>query len=184
MSAFTPTELDAVAHTATHAASLPAGAGDAPPLRECLTFRIGAEEYGIDILRVQEIRSYEPPTRIAGAPRFVTGMTNLRGVIVPVVDLRLRLQAPEARHDASTVIVVLNVHGRVVGVVVDAVSDVIELSAEQIRPSPRFNDTVSANHIVGIASFDGGAGERLLILLDIEALLAGADIGLAPIGPR
>lgn len=173
MSALAPVELQAVTLTAATSPGRP-DAG----LREYLSFRIGAEEYGIDILRVQEIRSYEPPTRIAGAPRFVTGVTDLRGVIVPVVDLRLRLQAPEARHDASTVIVVLNVHGRVIGVVVDAVSDVIEFSAGQIKPAPQFNNTVTANHIVGIATVDAAAGERLLILLDIEALLAGADIGL------
>ena len=175
MSALAPSELQAVTRTGVTSPASPQDLG----LREYLSFRIGTEEYGIDILRVQEIRSYEPPTRIAGAPRFVTGVTDLRGVIVPVVDLRLRLQAPEARHDASTVIVVLNVQGRVIGVVVDSVSDVVEFTAEQIKPAPRFNDTVSANHIVGIAAVDAGAGERLLILLDIEALLAGPEIGLA-----
>jgi purine-binding chemotaxis protein CheW len=174
MSAITAIEMNTLAHARPQDKT--AQGVDAP--REFLTFCIGAEEYGIDILRVQEIRSYEAPTRITGAPRFVTGVTNLRGVIVPVVDLRLRLLA-DARHDASTVIVVLNVHGRVVGVVVDSVSDVIEFSAEQVKPAPRFNDTVNANHIVGIASVEGSAGERMLILLDIEALLAGADIGLA-----
>jgi len=176
MSAFISTELNAVASSIPQTAPIAA----LKPLRECLTFRIATEEYGIDILRVQEIRSYEPPTRIAGAPRFITGVTDLRGVIVPVVDLRLRLQAAEARHDASTVIVVLNVHGRVIGVVVDSVSDVVEFNADQIKPAPRFSDTVTANHIVGIASIEDSTGDRLLILLDIEALLAGADIGLAP----
>lgn len=174
MSAFTSTELSALGRAAPTATPGP----EANALRECLTFHVGTEEYGIDILRVQEIRSYEAPTRMAGAPRFVTGVTDLRGVMVPVVDLRLRLEAPDARHDASTVIVVLNLHGRVVGVVVDAVSDVIEFTADQIKPAPQFNRSVGAQHITGMASVADATGGRLLTLLDIEALLGGADIGL------
>ena len=174
MSALAPSELQAVTRTGVTSPASPQDLG----LREYLSFRIGTEEYGIDILRVQEIRSYEPPTRIAGAPRFVTGVTDLRGVIVPVVDLRLRLQA-DARHDSSTVIVVLNVHGRVIGVVVDSVSDVIGLDAGQIKAAPHFDNGIGVNHIIGVAPVEASAGERLLILLDIEALLAGADIGLA-----
>ena len=131
MSAMTSIEMNALANVSPQDKT--AQGVDAP--REFLTFCIGAEEYGIDILRVQEIRSYEAPTCITGAPRFVTGVTNLRGVIVPVVDLRLRLQA-DTRHDASTVIVVLNVHGRVVGVVVDSVSDVVEFNADPGQACP------------------------------------------------
>ena len=141
---------------------------------EFLTFRLGAEEYGIDILRVQEIRSYEAPTRIANAPSFIKGVVNLRGVIVPVVDLRLKLNCATAEYNDFTVVIVLNVHGRVVGAVVDSVSDVLELSPEQINAAPEMNTTVDTSYITGIAS----TAERMLILMDIEALMSGADMGL------
>ena len=97
---------------------------------EFLTFRLGGEEYGIDILRVQEIRSYEEPTRIANSPAFIKGVVNLRGVIVPVVDLRIKLGCDKVEYNGFTVVIVLNVHGRVVGAVVDSVSDVLELAGE------------------------------------------------------
>ena len=118
-------------HLARHEAdALAARAG------EYLTFRLGGEEYGIDILRVQEIRSYEQPTRIANAPGYIKGVVNLRGVIVPIVDLRVRLGCAQAEYNHFTVVIVLNVKGRVVGAVVDSVSDVLELPAEAIRPAP------------------------------------------------
>ena len=104
--------------------------------RVCLTFRLGSEEYGIDILRVQEIRGYEAPTRVAHSPAFVKGVVNLRGVIVPIVDLRLRFGMHDATYDALTVVIVLNVAHRVVGIVVDSVSDVVELGAEHVRNAP------------------------------------------------
>ena len=141
---------------------------------EYLTFRLGAEEYGIDILRVQEIRSYEEPTRIANAPSFIKGVVNLRGVIVPVVDLRIKLNCEKVEYNGFTVVIVLNVHGRVVGAVVDSVSDVIELGGDQIRPAPEMNTTVDTTFITGIAS----VAERMLILMDIEALMSSADMGL------
>ena len=141
---------------------------------EFLTFRLGAEEYGIDILRVQEIRSYEEPTRIANAPSFIKGVVNLRGVIVPVVDLRIKLNCEKVEYNGFTVVIVLNVHGRVVGAVVDSVSDVLELSSELIKPAPEMNSTVDTGFITGIAS----VGERMLILMDIEALMSSADMGL------
>jgi purine-binding chemotaxis protein CheW len=141
---------------------------------EFLTFRLGAEEYGIDILRVQEIRSYEEPTRIANAPAFIKGVVNLRGVIVPVVDLRTKLNCEKVDYNGFTVVIVLNVHGRVVGAVVDSVSDVLELSSELIKPAPEMNTTVDTSFITGIAS----VGERMLILMDIEALMSSADMGL------
>jgi purine-binding chemotaxis protein CheW len=146
--------------------------------RECLTFRLGAEEYGIDILRVQEIRGYEPPTRIANAPSFVKGVLNLRGVIVPIVDLRLKFGLERADYDAVTVTVVLNIAGRTVGVVVDSVSDVIELSADQIKAAPEFNAAVEPSHVTGIGAIKQGDRERMLILVDIERLMASADMGL------
>ena len=149
---------------------------------EFLTFRLGAEEYGIDILRVQEIRSYEQPTRIANAPAFIKGVVNLRGVIVPIVDLRLKLGCATAEYNTFTVVVVLNVRGRVVGAVVDSVSDVLELSREQIKPSPELNSSVDANFITGIGTVKNGQGEseseRMLILMDIEGLMGSAGMGL------
>jgi purine-binding chemotaxis protein CheW len=141
---------------------------------EFLTFRLGAEEYGIDILRVQEIRSYEAPTRIANAPAFIKGVVNLRGVIVPVVDLRIKLNCEKVEYNGFTVVIVLNVRGRVVGAVVDSVSDVLELSQELIKPAPEMNSAVDTGFVTGIAS----VGERMLILMDIEALMSSADMGL------
>jgi purine-binding chemotaxis protein CheW len=147
---------------------------DATRLRECLTFRLGAEECGTDILRVQEIRGYENPTRIANAPPFIRGVLNLRGVIVPIVDLRMKFGLDRVKHDAVTV--VLNVAGRTVGAVVDSVSDVIELAAEQIKPTPEFNSAVDSAYVVGIGAIRQGEHDRILILVDIERSLTGADM--------
>jgi purine-binding chemotaxis protein CheW len=144
---------------------------------EVLTLRLGAEEYGIDILRVQEIRSFEAPTRIANAPAHILGVTNLRGVIVPIIDLRSRL-ALDAAFDGGTVTVVLNVGGRTVGAVVDAVSDVVQLGATDVAPAPEFNGTVAATHILGIATLEQAGRQRMLILVDIEELMTGAEMGL------
>lgn len=145
--------------------------------REYLSFRLGNEEYGIDILRVQEIRGYEQPTRIVGAPDFIRGVLNLRGVIVPIVDLRVRFGL-EPRFDTITVTVVLNVAGRTVGAVVDSVSDVLELEPEQIKPAPEFNGNIDAGKIIGLGTVKQGDQERMLILLDIEKLMTSADMGL------
>lgn len=141
---------------------------------EFLSFRLGAEEYGIDILRVQEIRSYEEPTRLANAPLFIKGVMNLRGVIVPVVDLRIKLGSEKVEYNDFTVVIVLNVRGRVVGAVVDSVSDVLELTKAQIKPAPEMSLAMDAGVITGIAS----VGERMLILMNIEALMSSADMGL------
>ncbi|MFM7506677.1 MAG: chemotaxis protein CheW [Rubrivivax sp.] len=151
---------------------------------EFLTFRLGEEEYGIDILRVQEIRSYEPPTRIANAPGFIKGVVNLRGVIVPIIDLRVKLGCERVEYNAFTVVVVLNVRGRVVGAVVDSVSDVLELGKDQIKPAPELNSSVDARFITGIGAVKAAGGdevrdtERMLILMDIEGLMSSADMGL------
>jgi purine-binding chemotaxis protein CheW len=155
------------------AGSTPASAGG-----EFLTFRLGAEEYGIDILKVQEIRSYEQPTRIANAPPFIKGVVNLRGVIVPIVDLRLKLSCESAEYNAFTVVIVLNVKGRVVGTVVDSVSDVLELGAEAIKPAPSLSASIDAGFITGIGAIKAGDEQRMLILMDIEALMSSADMGL------
>jgi purine-binding chemotaxis protein CheW len=159
---------------ARHEAARAAVAGSG----EYLTFRLGAEEYGIDILRVQEIRSYEAPTRIANAPAFIKGVVNLRGVIVPIVDLRVKLGCDSAEVNQFTVVIVLNVKGRVVGTVVDSVSDVLELGHDAIKPAPEMGSAVDAEFITGIGSVKADNAERMLILMDIEALLASAEMGL------
>jgi purine-binding chemotaxis protein CheW len=145
---------------------------------EFLTFRLGAEEYGIDILRVQEIRSYEQPTRIANAPSFIKGVVNLRGVIVPIIDLRLKLGCDSAEYNTFTVVVVLNVRGRVVGAVVDSVSDVLELGKDHIKPAPELASSVDSSFITGIGAIKNGDTERMLILMDIEGLMSSSDMGL------
>jgi len=162
--------------TAPHAGVAPSAATAAAPtsIREFLAFKLGSEEYGIDILRVQEIRSYEKPTRIANAPDFIKGVVNLRGVIVPIIDMRLKLKLEQAHYDHLTVVIVLNIGQRVMGMVVDAVSDVITLAAEQLRPVPEFNAGLAGEHLLAIGAVD----ERMLILVDIEKLMSGAEIGL------
>jgi len=127
---------------------------------------------------VQEIRSYEPPTRIANAPSFIKGVVNLRGVIVPIIDLRLKLGCDNAEYNGFTVVIVLNVRGRVVGAVVDSVSDVLELNREQIKPAPELSSSIEAHYITGIGAVKNGDAERMLILVDIEALMSSADMGL------
>ncbi|MEE7546781.1 chemotaxis protein CheW [Xanthomonas sp. Kuri4-1] len=139
---------------------------------EFLSFALGEEHYGVDILKVQEIRGYDSVTRLPDAPDYIKGVINLRGTIVPVIDLRLKLRLKEARYDAFTVMIVLNVEDRVVGIVVDSVSDVIPLSDEQIRPTPEFGAAVDTRFISGIGTQD----DRMLILLDIETLLDSADL--------
>ena len=139
---------------------------------EYLSFTLGNEQYGVDILKVQEIRGYDQVTRVPDAPDYIKGVINLRGTIVPVIDLRLKLRLENATYDAFTVMIVLNVDQRVVGIVVDSVSDVIELAAEQIRPTPEFGAAVDTRFINGIGTQD----ERMLILLDIETLLDTAEM--------
>ncbi len=142
------------------------------PAEEFLSFTLGEEDYGVDILKVQEIRGYDAVTRLPDAPDYIKGVINLRGTIVPVIDLRLKLRLKEARYDAFTVMIVLNVEARVVGIVVDSVSDVIALSADQIRPTPEFGASVDTRFISGIGTVD----ERMLILLDIETLINSTDL--------
>ena len=142
--------------------------------KEFLTFRLGQEEYGIDILKVQEIRGYDSVTRIANAPDFIKGVINLRGVIVPIVDMRIKFRLGEAEYNSFTVVVILNVMGRVVGIVVDSVSDVLELASEQIRAAPEFSAALDSSYIMGL----GSIGERMLILMDIEKLMSSADMAL------
>jgi len=154
-------------------------AHDAPPggrAREYLSFRLGAEEYGIDILRVQEIRSYEQPTRMVHSPDFIKGVIDLRGRIVPILDLRVKLRCPEASYTDFTVVIILDMGALQVGAVVDAVADVVTLAPELIKPVPQFEPQghLDPAFVTGIAS----VGERMLILMDIEALLSSGEIGL------
>jgi purine-binding chemotaxis protein CheW len=149
--------------------------GGTPRADEFLTFRLGEEEYGIDILKVQEIRGYDAVTRIANTPDFIKGVTNLRGTIVPIVDLRIKFGLGQPTYDAFTVVIVLNVGARVVGIVVDSVSDVLALAAEQIRPAPEFSSTLNTEYVTGLGTIE----ERMLILIDIERLLVSPDLGLA-----
>jgi purine-binding chemotaxis protein CheW len=142
--------------------------------REYLTFRLDKEEYGIDILKVQEIRGYEPPTRIANAPPFIKGVVNLRGTIVPIVDMRLKFNCTQAQYDSFTVVIILNLRQRIVGIVVDSVSDVLQLAAEDFREAPEVESMIGSDAVLGL----GSLGERMLILLDIEKLMSGDDMGL------
>lgn len=142
--------------------------------REYLTFRLDQEEYGIDILKVQEIRGYEKPTRIANAPGFIKGVVNLRGTIVPIIDMRLKFNCAQAEYNSFTVVIILNLRNRIVGIVVDSVSDVMELAPENVRPAPEIDASIDSSAVTGL----GSVGERMLILLDIEKLMSSVDMGL------
>ena len=137
-------------------------------------FSLGSEEYAIDILKVQEIRSYENVTRIANVPDFIKGVTNLRGVIVPIVDLRIKFNLESVEYGVQTVVIVVNVGERVVGIVVDSVSDVMTLTPEQIKPAPEFGMVLSSNYLSGLGSVD----ERMLVLVDIDKLLNSEEMAL------
>lgn len=141
---------------------------------EFLTFTLGDEEYGVDILKVQEIRGYDTVTKIPDAPEFIKGVINLRGTIVPVVDMRLKFRLGRAEYNEFTVMIILNIARRVVGMVVDGVSDVLQLTPEQIRPAPELGGCVNTKFITGIGALDN----RMLILVDIEKLMTSADMAL------
>jgi purine-binding chemotaxis protein CheW len=147
--------------------------------REFLTFTLGEEEYGVDILTVQEIRRYDTVTRIPDTPDFIKGVVNLRGTIVPVVDLRLKFHLGKAEYNGFTVMIILNIAKRVVGMVVDSVSDVIQLGPDQVRPPPEFGGTLDTRFITGLGTLD----QRMLILVDIEKLLRAQDMALLPSTP-
>jgi len=142
--------------------------------RELLTFTLGNEEYGIDILKVQEIRGYEAVTTIANAPDFIKGVINLRGIIVPIVDMRIKFKLPKVTYDETTVVIILNVANRVVGMVVDGVSDVTTLKADEIKPAPEFGSSLDTKYLQGL----GTADQRMIILVDIEKLMSSKDMEL------
>ena len=141
---------------------------------EFLTFTLGPEEYGIDILKVQEIRGYDAVTTIANTPKFIKGVINLRGIIVPIVDMRIKFNLENVTYDQLTVVIILNLASRVVGMVVDGVSDVIALTPEQIKIAPQFGATLDTQYLMGLGTVD----ERMLILVDIEKLMSCSDMEL------
>lgn len=158
----------------TSASAEPSGSPVSHVLNEFLTFRLGSEEYGIDILKVQEIRGYDAITQIANSPEFIKGVVNLRGIIVPIIDMRIKFKLGKAEYDQFTVVIILNVSGRVMGIVVDGVSDVISLGMDQLRPTPEFGSVIDTEYIKGLGTVD----ERMLILLDIEKLMGSTEMGL------
>jgi purine-binding chemotaxis protein CheW len=142
--------------------------------REMLVFKLGSEEYGVDILKVQEIRGYEKVTPIPRSPDYLKGVVNLRGTIVPVIDLRIRFGMPDPKYDSLTVVIVLRIAGRIVDAVVDAVSDVVRLAENEIREAPKLGAMVDSSYLSGVAT----QGERMILALDIEKLLSAAEMNL------
>jgi purine-binding chemotaxis protein CheW len=143
-------------------------------VHEVLAFTLGHEEYGVSILKVQEIRGYDAVTQIANAPDFVKGVINLRGIIVPIIDMRIKFNLGKPTYDQFTVVIVLNISDRVVGMVVDSVSDVITLVPGQIKPAPEMGSALNTDHLTGLGTLD----ERMVILVDIDKLMSSNEIGL------
>ncbi|GAB3538489.1 chemotaxis protein CheW [Noviherbaspirillum agri] len=141
---------------------------------EILAFRLGNEDYALEIGKVQELRGYDAVTALAKAPDFIKGVINLRGVIVPIIDMRLKFKCSQATYDRFTVVIVLNVAQRTIGMVVDSVSDVVTLDANDIKPAPGMGTVVDTAYIIGIAPVD----DRMLIVVDIAQLLSSDEIGL------
>jgi purine-binding chemotaxis protein CheW len=141
---------------------------------EFLAFRLGQEEYGVDIQKVQELRGYDTVTRIANAPEHIKGVINLRGIIVPIVDMRIKFRLEAPSYDQFTVVIILNIANRVMGMVVDSVSDVITLDAEQVRPAPEMGSLLDTEYLIGLGTLE----ERMLILVDIDKLMSSSDMAL------
>lgn len=141
---------------------------------EVIAFTLGSEEYGIDIQRVQELRGYDAVTRLADAPDYIKGVVNLRGLIVPIVDMRIKFNIGTPTYDQFTVVIILNIAGKVIGMVVDSVSDVITLAGEEIKPAPDMGSTLNTDYLIGLGTRD----DRMLILVDIDKLMSGSEIGL------
>jgi purine-binding chemotaxis protein CheW len=144
------------------------------PVGEYLTFVLGNEEYGVEILKVQEIRGYDTVTKIANTPEFIKGVINLRGTIVPIVDLRLRFNLGKVEYNEFTVVIILNLSGRIVGIVVDGVSDVITLQASQLRSVPELVSTIDTKYLIGLGTVE----DRMLILVNIESLMNSQEMAL------
>jgi purine-binding chemotaxis protein CheW len=143
-------------------------------VREVLVFVLGQEEYGVDILKVQEIRGYEKVTPIPSAPDYLKGVVNLRGVIAPVIDMRVKFRLAEVRYDSFTVVVILRIAGRVIGLVVDGVSDVVHFTESEVKPAPQLGALVDSSFLDGVAT----QGDRMVLLVDIEKLLSSGELNL------
>ena len=141
---------------------------------EFLSFTLGHEEYGIDIQKVQELRGYDTVTRIANAPEHIKGVVNLRGIIVPIIDMRIKFNLGAPTYDPFTVVIILNISDRVMGMVVDSVSDVITLKPEQIKPAPSMGSMLDTEYLIGLGTLD----ERMLILIDLDRLMSSDEMGL------
>ena len=141
---------------------------------EFLAFTLGQEEYGIDIQKVQELRGYDAVTRMANAPEFIKGVVNLRGIIVPIIDIRIKFNLGTPTYDQFTVVIILNIGGRVIGMVVDSVSDVITLTAEQVKAAPEMGSALDTNYLIGLGTVE----QRMLILIDIDKLMSSTEMGL------
>jgi purine-binding chemotaxis protein CheW len=141
---------------------------------EVLAFTLGHEEYGIDIQKVQELRGYDTVTRIANAPEHIKGVVNLRGIIVPIIDMRIKFNLGTPTYDQFTVVIILSLANRVMGMVVDSVSDVITLSPEQIKPAPEMGSVLDTGYLIGLGTIDA----RMLILVDIDKLMSSDEMGL------
>ena len=157
----------------TAVAGMSSGAAAATAM-EVLAFTLGHEEYGIDIQRVQELRGYDTVTRIANAPEHIKGVVNLRGIIVPIIDMRIKFNLGTPTYDQFTVAIILNMASRVMGMVVDSVSEVLTLSPEQIKPAPEMGAVLDTDYLIGLGTLD----ERMLILVDIDKLMTSAEMGL------
>ena len=142
--------------------------------REVLVFVLGGEEYAVDILKVQEIRGYERVTAIPGAPAYLKGVVNLRGIIVPVIDMRLKFGLADAKYDSFTVVIILRVAARVIGIVVDAVSDVVRLTPSEIKAAPGLGSIVDSGFLAGLAT----QGGRMILMLEIEKFLSSGELNL------
>ncbi|MBS0308948.1 MAG: chemotaxis protein CheW [Proteobacteria bacterium] len=141
---------------------------------EFLAFRLGEEEYGVQILKVQELRNYENVTTIANAPNFIKGVINLRGRIVPIIDMRIKFNLGNPTYDQFTVVIILNVANHIIGMVVDSVSDVITLTPGDIKPAPEMGAAFDTQYLIGLGTID----QRMLMLIDIERLMSSNDISL------
>ena len=151
-----------------------AGSAVREQTREVLVFVLGGEEYGVDILKVQEIRGYEKVTPIPSAPAYLKGVVNLRGIIVPVIDMRIKFGLADPRYDSFTVVIILRVGGRIIGVVVDAVSDVVQLAPSDVKAAPALGSVVDSGFLAGLAT----PGGRMILLLEIEKFLSSGELNL------
>jgi purine-binding chemotaxis protein CheW len=146
-------------------------------LLQLVSFVVGGEEFGLDILRVQEIIRIQALTRVPNSPDFVDGVINLRGKVIPVIALRKRFGLENLAHDRQTRIVVSEVNGTVLGFIVDSVSEVLRIPADTVEPPPRLGK-VEREYVSGVGKLDN----RLLILLDVDRLMSDSDKGVSPHG--